>query len=109
MKTKALMVFALLLLRWSTVAAGLSVKFYVSLVPYVYMYMQPEQYSLQEMRGKYWITLRICSLNATLSDTYTCNATIDPATGVKNVLGDMDGYSTQSITVGELEDELSCN
>ena len=61
------------------------------------------------MRGKYWITLRICSLNATLSDTYTCNAIIDPATGVKNVLGDTDGYSTLSITVGELEDELSCN
>ena len=62
-----------------------------------------------ETRGKYWIKLRIPSLNATLSDTYTCNATIDPATGVENVLGDTDGYSTLSITVGELEDELSCN
>ena len=46
-----LMVFVLLLLRWSTVAAGsagLLVQFSVSLVPYVYMYMQPEQYSLHE-------------------------------------------------------------
>ena len=57
----------------------------------------------KETRGKYWITLRIPSLNATLSDTYTCNATIDPATGVNNVLGDTDGYSTLSIAVGELE------
>ena len=64
---------------------------------------------------KYCITQTISSLSATLSDTYTCNTTIDPAIGVENVLKNTDGYSTLKITVGELSSRLdtslgmSCN
>ena len=70
---------------------------------------------VMETMRKYCITQTIPSLSATLSDTYTCNTTIDPAIGVENVLKNMDGYRTLTITVGELSLRLdtslgmSCN
>ena len=61
---------------------------------------------VMETMRKYCITQTISSLNTTPSDTYTCNTTIDPAIGVENVLKNTDGYSTLTITVGELSSRL---
>ena len=52
---------------------------------------------------RYQIRLMMTSLNATPSDVYTCNTTVDPGSGVVNVLNNKDGYSTLNITVGKFK------
>ena len=52
---------------------------------------------------RYCITVTVHSLSATSSDNYTCNATVDPGSGVMNVLNNKDGYSSLNITVGKFK------
>ena len=56
---------------------------------------------VMDSAGVYRITLDIPSLRATLSDTYTCTATVMPAPGVPNVLGSSESHSSLDITVGK--------
>ena len=56
---------------------------------------------VMDSAGVYRITLDIPSLWATLSDTYTCTATVMPAPGVENVLGSSESHSSLDITVGK--------
>ena len=51
--------------------------------------------------GMYRITLDIPSQRATLSDTYTCTATVMPAPEGDNVLGSSETHSSLDITVGK--------
>ena len=51
--------------------------------------------------GVYRITLDIPSLLATLSDTYTCTATVMHGPGVVNVMSSSESHSSVDITVGE--------
>ena len=55
---------------------------------------------VMDSAGVYRITLNISSLLATLSDTYTCTATVMPAQGVVNVTGS-ESHSSLDITVGK--------
>ena len=56
---------------------------------------------VMDSAGVYRIRLDIPSLRATLSDTYTCTATVIPAPGVLNVLGSSESHSSLDITVGK--------
>ena len=56
---------------------------------------------VMDSAGVYRITLDIPSLRATLSDTYTCTATVIPTPGVENVLGSSESHSSLDITVGK--------
>ena len=51
--------------------------------------------------GVYRIMLDIPSLLATLSDTYTCTATVMPGPGVVNVMSSSESHSSLNITVGK--------
>ena len=55
---------------------------------------------VMDAAGVYRITLDIPSLLATLSDTYTCNATVMPGPGVVNVMSSSESHSSLDITVG---------
>ena len=61
---------------------------------------------VMDSAGVYRITLDIPSLRATLSDTYTCTATVIPASGFENVLGSSESHSSLDITVGK---KVSCS
>ena len=56
---------------------------------------------VMDSSGVYRVTLDIPSLRATLSDTYTCTATVMPASGVENVLGSSESHSSLDISVGK--------
>ena len=56
---------------------------------------------VMDSAGVYRITLNIPSLLATLSDTYTCTATVMPGLGVVNVVGSRESRSILDITVGK--------
>ncbi len=56
---------------------------------------------VMDSAGVYRITLDIPSLRATLSDTYTCTATVIPASGFENVQGSSESHSSLDITVGK--------
>ena len=56
---------------------------------------------VMDSAGVYRITLDIPSLLATLSDTYTCTATVRPNPGVVNVVGSRESRSSLDITVGK--------
>ena len=56
---------------------------------------------VMDSAGMYRVMLDIPSLRATLSDTYTCTATVMPASGGDNVLGSSESHSSLDITVGK--------
>ena len=56
---------------------------------------------VMDSAGVYRITLSIPSLLASLSDTYTCTATVMPGPGVSNVASSSESRSSLDITVGK--------
>ena len=56
---------------------------------------------VMDSAGMYRITLDIPSLLASLSDTYTCTATVMPGPGVLNVASSSESRSSLDITVGK--------